>query len=194
MAQAEKKIYLLEKVRGCVKTIHSDSGYLSFAWKVGVSPRPCAVNVCRTCFLNVYECSHGLVENIVRDIKDGIRSYDRPTSASSGRVNLTFIGHLERLASHFGLTLTRAQIQAMTIPNSVESLTVFSWLQSFFDSVGEKQPTMSEIHLDPCTVTDIYKEYKQVMEDAGEVSLLRKYLLHLCHNISFFRKLSRTHN
>ena len=57
MKYVEKKIYLLEKVRSCVKTVH-DSGYVSFNWKVGVAPAPSACNVCRKCFMAAYDCSH----------------------------------------------------------------------------------------------------------------------------------------
>ena len=163
-------MYLLEKIRGCIVARHAGSGYLSFSWTVGVAPRPSAVNVCRACFLHAYDCSHGFVESLVRDVKDGIRSYERLSSASTGRVSGNFVRHLEQLATRHGVALTREQIQAMTVPNSVASLAAFSWLHGFFDTVGEKQPTLSEIHLDPCTATHIYEEYKQVMVDAGEVS------------------------
>lgn len=170
MSQAEKKQYLLEKIRGCINGRHEGSGYMIFSWTVGVAPRPSAVNVCRACFINSYDCSHGFIESLVRDIKDGIRSYERLSSASTGRVSASFIRHLEQLALRHGVALSREQIQAMTVPNSVASLAAFSWLYGFFDTVGEKQPTLNEIHLDPCTATHIYEEYKQVMGDAGEVS------------------------
>jgi hypothetical protein len=37
MSQAEKKLYLLEKIRGCVAATH-DSGYVSFVWGIEVAP------------------------------------------------------------------------------------------------------------------------------------------------------------
>jgi hypothetical protein len=171
MSQLEKKMYLLEKVRGCVKTKH-DSGFISFSWKIGIPPAPRAMNVCRFCFMNMYCCSHGYIDGIVRDLKGGVRSYDRP---SSGRANLNFIHHLESLAEYHGVKLTREQKQAITIPNSIQSLSCFGWMQNFFNFVGEHQPSVDEIHLDPCTVTHIYDEYKQVLEDVGEVSVCHIY-------------------
>lgn len=168
MKFAEKKIYLLEKVRSCVKTVH-DSKYVSFNWKVGVAPAPSACNVCRKCFMAAYDCSHGYIDAIVRDMKDGVRCYEKGSSDKSSRISLNFTSHLEQLASHFGVHLTRQQMQALTVPNSVESLTAFAWMQNYFSSVGEHQPKVDEIHLDPCTVTHIWEEYKQTIEDAGEV-------------------------
>jgi hypothetical protein len=117
--------------------------------------------------MNMYCCSHGYIDGIVKDFKDGVRSYDRP---SNGRTNRSFLSHLESLASFHGIKLTREQMQAMTIPNSIQSLSCFGWMRNFFDSVGEHQPNVDEIHLDPCTVTHIFEEYKQVLQDAGEVS------------------------
>jgi hypothetical protein len=168
MKSIEKKIYLLEKVRGCVKSVH-DSGYVSFNWKVGVAPALTASNVCRKCFMTAYECSHGYVDGIVRDIKKGVRCYDKCSSDNSSRVGLSFTTHLEQLASHHGVKLSRQQIQAITVPKSVASLTAFAWMQNYFCSVGEHQPKVDEIHLDPCTVTHIWEEYKQTLEDAAEV-------------------------
>lgn len=166
MTQAEKKFYILEKVRRCVKTKH-ESGFISFSWQVGVAPAPRALNICRKCFTNMYCCSHGYLDGIVRDLKGGVRSYDRP---SAGRTSLNFMSHLENLAAFHGVKLTREQKQAMTIPNSLASLTCFAWMRNYFDSVGEHQPSVDEIHLDPCTMTHIYEEYKLVVEDTGEVS------------------------
>lgn len=167
-SHAEKKVYILEKIRSCVKTKH-DSGFISFAWQVGVSPAPRALNVCRRCFMNMYCCSHGYVDGIVKNLKAGVRSYERP---SNGRVKANFMAHLESLAALHGIQLTREQKQAMTIPNSIESLSCFGWMRNYFDSVGEHQPSVDEIHLDPCTVTHIYAEYKQVLQDVGEVSFI----------------------
>jgi hypothetical protein len=172
MNQAEKKEYLLEKVRGCIKAKHP-SGFMSFSWKIGVAPAPSAVNMCRKCFTNMYCCSHGYLDYIVRDLKDGVRRYDR---LSSGRVNLNCMANVEALAAIHGIKLTREQKQAMATPNSTESLSCFAWMHNYFESVGEHQPSVDEIHLDPCTVTHIHDEYKQVLDDAGQVSSNLQYI------------------
>lgn len=168
-------MYLLEKVRSCV-VLERDSGYCKFNWTVGSAPAPTARNVCRSCFMTAYDCSHGYIESIVSDMKSGTRSYDQKSSDKRARVNLHFISHLEVLAGHYGVKLTRAQMQAITVPNSVESLSAFGWLQNYFSTVGEHQPKIDEIHLDPCTKTHIWEEYKQTMDDAGEVCFTAKFL------------------
>ena len=76
------------------------------------------------------------------------------------------------MAAHFGVKLTRQQLQAISVPNSVESLAAFGWMHNYFTSVGEHQPKVDEIHLDPCTVTHIWEEYKQTLQDAGEVRFI----------------------
>jgi hypothetical protein len=187
MKFTEKKIYLLEKVRSCVKTEH-DSGYVSFCWKVGASPAPTASNVCRKCFMACYDCSHGYIDAIVRDMKDGVRCYEKSSSDNTARVNLNFAAHLEQLAAHHGVNLTRQQIQAMTVPNTVESLSAFAWMQNYFNAVGEHQPKVDEIHLDPCVVSHIWEEYKQTLEDAGQVTeIFYDYLHGQCINILIFQ-------
>lgn len=152
-----------------------NTGYYSFNWKVGAAPAPTASNVCRHCFMTLYGCSHGYIDAIVRNVKDGVRSYDRAASDCSSRVTLNFLSHLENMAAHFGVKLTRQQLQAISVPNSVESLSAFGWMHNYFSSVGEHQPKVDEIHLDPCTATHIWEEYKQTLEDAGEVRFTSCY-------------------
>lgn len=159
MSRVEKKEYLLEKIRNCVKKKH-DSGYISFNWKLGVSPASVIEGICRKAFMNVYRCSHGYVDILVDSIKAGTRCFDLPCNDRVPRVNTNFLSHLENLASWHGVTLTRKQIQAMTIPNTFASLNAFSWMGSFFEACGEQQPNGDEIHLDPCVVTHIWDEYK----------------------------------
>jgi hypothetical protein len=48
----------------------------------------------------------------------------------------------------------------LQIPNTVESLACFAWCRYYFDLVGDKEPnTDGEIHLEPCTVQEIFLEY-----------------------------------
>ena len=126
MGAAEKKIYLLEKIRNCASHTH-ESGYISFNWVVGVAPNVEVRNVCRKCFRNAYSCSSGYIDNIVRDMKDNVRSYDRgasdTTASKSGKV---FTVHLEQFAANYGVNLTSEQKQAITAPHTVASLTCFS--------------------------------------------------------------------
>lgn len=67
----EKKEYILEKIRSCIKIKH-DSGYLSFKWKLGVAPSPVLDDVCRKCFMNTYMISHGYLDSIVATLKGNV--------------------------------------------------------------------------------------------------------------------------
>lgn len=146
---------------------------------LGVAPATVVQNVCRRCFMNTYGCSHGYIDGIVKDIKEGVRSYDRACSDKNRRVSLSFTSHLVNIASYHGVTLTRKQIQAMTVPNTVESLSAFAWMSTFFDVAGEQQPNIDEIHLDPCSVDHIWEEYRCVMEDAKQDYIKYSHFLHI---------------
>jgi hypothetical protein len=147
------------------------SGYSSFCWRLGVVPNQVLKNVCRKSFLNAYNVSHGYVERLVRDLKDGTRNY-LFSSNKTAKVTSKFINNMEQLSSIHGVELSREQIQAMKVPNTIVSLVAFAWLASYFEMCGEPQPNGGEIHLDPCTVTHIFEEYVVVVADSGEVSII----------------------
>jgi hypothetical protein len=164
----QKKMYMLEKIRNCITNKSDESGYCAFRWKIGVAPNKVLLNVCRKCFMNVYNVSHGYVEGLVRDIKEGTRNYIM-ASNKKAKVSSKFVGALVQLATMHGIELNRWQIQAMKVPNTIVSLVAFSWLGSYFEACGEPQPNAGEIHLDPCTVSHIFEEYQIVVSDCGEV-------------------------
>jgi hypothetical protein len=56
----------------------------------------------------------------------------------------------------------------MQLPNTEESLTCYAWMRFYFDMVGDCEPNSDgEIHLEPCSIIDIYLEYKQDQELNG---------------------------
>ena len=76
--------------------------------------------------------------------------------------------------------LAGKKIQAVTVLNTIVSLSAFAWTTLYFDSVREKQPAFGEIDLDPCTwgiflaedyfdAIGVYANYRQC-EAAGALS------------------------
>jgi hypothetical protein len=48
----------------------------------------------------------------------------------------------------------------INLPNSSLSLACYGWCRFYFSLVGDCEPnTNGELHLEPCKVVDIYKEY-----------------------------------
>ena len=142
-------------------------------WTVGVAPNQRLRGVCKKCFQNVYNVSHGSLDTICREIKDGVRNADAPLNDNTAaRSNPKFITHMRNVALSYKINLSAHQISAMCIPKTIASLNTFAWMASFFDSVGDAQPTCGEIHLDPESTQTIYNEYKELMTSKGQVQLL----------------------
>ena len=59
----------------------------------------------------------------------------------------------------------------MRLPNSVESVDCYTWCsRCYFELMGDKEPpnTDGEIHLEPCTILEVYEEYKVDQEANGD--------------------------
>jgi hypothetical protein len=82
----------------------------------------------------------------------------RKLSADS-RISKQLIDQLQILAARYGFQLDREQMGAAALPNSIASITCYTWLAIFFRTSGDDEPNVNEIHLDPVEEKDIYKEY-----------------------------------
>jgi len=66
---------------------------------------------------------------------------------------------LNQLASKTNRFLDHQQIAALQIPNTVQSLSCYSWMASYFDLVGDKIPNRNnEIHLECITIKEVFEE------------------------------------
>ena len=71
---------------------------------------------------------------------------------------------------HFGIALSRMQLRALKIPNSLSSLTTVAWMNYYFKLVAENPPNAEEeLHLEPCKKKDIYEEYCFDMSYYGDL-------------------------
>ena len=119
------------------------------------------VGVCRYCFAQCYECSHGLLDSICLSLKNDevapAPSFNDRTSAYT--YDKFFKQALNQLANKANRFLNHDQIAALQFPNTVQSLSCYSWMTSFFDLVGDKIPNReNEIHLECITIKEIYIE------------------------------------
>jgi hypothetical protein len=58
------------------------------------------------------------------------------------------------------LGLDEQILSAARIPNTRRSLLCYGWMWSFFELIGDKAPNSTEIHLEPVTKLEIFREYQ----------------------------------
>lgn len=173
MKRREKRDYLRDKIRNCcIEGLTEGKGktgkaYHRYSWNVGLGSKGYVVEgVCRYMFCRCYEIGHTLLEVLCNEIKTGITTSMLPLG---DRTNFNIRRHPEygqiineivNRAQAEGVRLSREQIAMMQIPNTVDSLTMYGWMEFYFNLVGDEQPNENEIHLDPVPITTIYKEYQ----------------------------------
>lgn len=65
----------------------------------------------------------------------------------------------EKLAKKYDFPLSNQEIGAALLPRGEKNLYCFTWMQEYFDSVGDYEPNCNEIHLDPVTKKEVNFEY-----------------------------------
>jgi hypothetical protein len=172
----ERKAHLSNKVRACSSGI-TTKGYLKLNFVIGIAPGPQLAGVCRDAFCMAYGIGHSYLDKICVAIKQRVVSSSEPAlNDSTPSIGTAFIKNLIAMAESFKIELSVDQLGALLVPNTVASLSCFAWMRSFFESVGDKQPTGGkfeggEIHLEPTSILQVHSEYVLNIEDAGEVSL-----------------------
>jgi hypothetical protein len=74
---------------------------------------------------------------------------------------------LTQLANKNDRFLDHQQVAALQIPNTIQSLSCYSWMASYFDLVGDKIPNRDkEIHLECITISEIFDEVMTVLHTA----------------------------
>jgi hypothetical protein len=135
-------------------------------WKIGNLMDNTLTSVCKQAFCNVHGVSSSHVDNIVKDIKKGIRTTE-PAYSDKSTVELAMFPQLHKLAKGFGLYLTKKQVAAAKLPNSPTVLTAYGWMAAHFDLIGDMAPNKDgEIHLEPCHIVEVYGEYILDMQHA----------------------------
>jgi hypothetical protein len=156
--RAERKQYMLDKLKS-LKVRVTMTGKYFFTWQVGVG-----VNrqiVCRRGFEMAYQISSWYTDDLINRIKEGDINVgaiftDHTAMDKSGINDKRVIA----FCKHFGISLSRMQLRALKIPNSLSSLTTVAWMNYYFKLVAESPPNAEEeLHLEPCKKKDIFEEY-----------------------------------
>ena len=112
------------------------------------------------------------MDNIIRFIKNSVRSLDRPLNDKANPAVAqpgVWLKQIESVADAHGVNLTSRQLAALRIPNTEASLNCYAWMNTFFDTVGDKEPDRLEIHLDAQPVRSIHMEYQDLMKALSQV-------------------------
>ena len=115
LSRCEKKMYMLEKVRGCLGAV-SAKGYLQPNWSIGVAPARQKKHVCRKCFCNAYQIGHTYLDKLCADVKDGHRNVIPSLGDSAPPPPMMFRKHLVDLAENLGVSLSTKQLAAIMVP------------------------------------------------------------------------------
>lgn len=171
MKREEKRDYLRDKIRSCIIGLTAGNGktgkqYQRYNWSVGQGSQAMLVRgVCREAFMQCYEIRHTQLEVLCNDIRMGINASEKPLG-DKANVNIkhhpeagTMIKEIIRKTHRQGVNLSREQLSRMQLPNTVDSLAMYGWMDFYFDLVGDDQPNEDEIHLDPVPIKTVYEEY-----------------------------------
>lgn len=129
-------------------------------YKLGVMQK---VVVCRQAFRYAHKLKRDQLNTLAKELKESKvgtagRHTDRSNPANIEDKKLTKF-HNE-MCKLFDLTLTPEENAAMYIPNSDRSLECWAWMDYYFNLVGDHEPNSNnEIHLEPCTIKDIWTTY-----------------------------------
>ena len=163
MTRLERAEYFQHLIIGCISTVSQKSGYVVMNWRVGVNV-DCQLNgVCRACFCNCYGVSSSTIDRVLRNYKLG--DVKRASELTDRTVaNPAIFAGLKKVADYYGLKMTRQELAAARIPNSVASITCYAWLARYFSMIGDDMSNRDEIHLEPTWIKDVWEEYSDNMK------------------------------
>ena len=174
----ERKRYLLEELKSMDVRV-TMSGKYYFAWKIGKGAN--AVCVCRDAFHVAHHISSWYTDELIALYKNGSSNGSRMLNDRSSYERSSFSDKkIAKFCKHFNIALTRAQVRAMKVPNSLLSLSTVAWMNYFFKLMGDNVPNkVEELHLEPVKKQEIYAEYCCDMnsyDDIGEPICLQLFL------------------
>jgi len=167
LSRKEKKDYLRDKVnQTCIVNVgpNTERKYLKYNWCIGCSTNR-ITNICRDRFMLCYDIKHCYLEQLCTDVKKGLSTSTTPLSDKSNvsiRKNSDtgkYIQDIINKTKQQGLNLTREQISMMKLPNSVDAIIAYGWMEFYFSLLGDTESNIDEVHLDPVSIKSIYDEY-----------------------------------
>jgi hypothetical protein len=160
----ERNEYLLRKIKSVCWTGDKSKvgGYYKYNWQIGEGDSK-ILNVCRQAFMIAYNLKKCGMESLCKHLKEGVSNLDEHVITDKtnllNRRNCSFLA-VKKYAALCGIDLSVEQLAAMQIPNTPAALETYSWMHFYFELVGDAAPNCdNEIHLEPTSILEIYKEY-----------------------------------
>ena len=163
MTQLQRSEYFHQLIVSCVDGHHDASGYVRMRFRVGISVNEQLSDVCKACFCNCYGISTSTIDRAVRNYKDGAVVHAPVLNDKTAVSEATYSG-FKKAAAYYGIKLSRQQLAAARIPNSVVSVSAYAWMTRYFSLVGDDMSNRDEIHLEPTWIKDVWQEYVDDMK------------------------------
>jgi hypothetical protein len=116
--------------------------------------------------MNVYQIKSTLLYDLRHQVKLGWTSSNagsRDTTDGSGRESLKnnphFVHALVQFAKKRGIILDKYQMASLAVANTSAALTMFAWLDDYFNLVGQIAPNGYDVELEATPLDEIYDEY-----------------------------------
>jgi hypothetical protein len=158
--RAERKRYMLAKLQSLQVRVTMTGKYY-FTWQIGTGSN--RIVVCRRGFELAYHISSWYTDDLISRLKDGDMNVDACFSDRSAIEKKSGINDARVIAfcKHFDISLSRKQLRALKIPNSLQSLSTVAWMNYYFKLMADNVPNAAEeLHLEPIKKKDIYEEYR----------------------------------
>ena len=163
MTQLQRSEYFHNLIVSCVDGQHDGSGYVRMRFRVGVTSNEQLPGVCKACFCNCYGVSTSTIDRAVRNYKDGAVVHAPVLNDKTSISDAVYSG-FKKAAAYFGIKLSRQQLAAARIPNSVVAVSAYAWMARYFSLVGDDMSNCDEIHLEPTWIKDVWQEYVDDMK------------------------------
>lgn len=132
------------------------------------------IGVCRQAFRLAYRISRDYLNTICQDVRlSRLNSEGQFSDRQNPLLSGDFQKYCQTMDAALGLQPTAEQRAAGRISNSPEAHECWAWMKYYFDLVGDFQPnTDGEIHLEPCTVKDVWTAYVHDQQNAKKLNFL----------------------
>ena len=163
----ERKEFFINKLRG-FKLVVTITGRYYYTWVIGAGEQK--VIVCRDGFETAYGLSSWYVDDLISRLKNGdvnadLLLNDRSVVEKSGINDVRVV----QFCKLFNISLSRMQLRAIKVPNTLSSLTTVAWMNYFFRLIGDNVPNAKEeLHLEPTKKKTVYEEYCADIAASGD--------------------------
>ena len=152
---------LRDKVNYCTDKCRDGSLYLKMKYRVipeSKSSFSMDHLVCVKTFRAAWNISKSLIKTLRRQVKKKIVKSSHAFTDRYSAVD----GDIEKMLKDTGLDKFvdhPERLLVAKVPNTTRSEHLYTWMKGYFELIGDDQPALDEVHLDPIDKKDIYTEY-----------------------------------